>query len=196
MPSFFSILATLSTIFSEPSSPNSSCSFFSKSSPSESYSVWFTILRNSGKRTVSSRASCGLYMRIELPQRIHQLAAVIGIFERLIGGKLHGDVGHFASGLVLLHKDVDKIDKFSRFLEAREKKILLELFVIILDEIADDLGRIASLACSDSVGDCARGGAKPIHASATRSGVKKLQRPGNPVQKCRSFSTRFWGHGR
>src|SRR5213595_1111897 len=59
MPNRFSIEATLSTIFSKPSPPKSSSSFFSKSSPRESNSCGETILRNAGKRTVSSRASCG-----------------------------------------------------------------------------------------------------------------------------------------
>src|SRR5712691_1853568 len=46
MPSVFSMFVTLSTIFSKPSSPKSSCSFFSKSSPREAYSFALTILRN------------------------------------------------------------------------------------------------------------------------------------------------------
>src|SRR5437667_3809633 len=136
MPSFFSIPATLSIIFSKPSSPKSSCSFFSKSSPSESYSCPLTIFRNPGNSTVSSRASCGLYMRMKA-RRDSVFLTIICIFESLIGRKLHRDIGQFSASLMLLQKHIHQIGEFACLSKAREKKVLLQLLVVIFDETSN-----------------------------------------------------------
>jgi len=46
---------------------------------------------------------------------------------------MHRDIGEPPPRLVLLQKHIHKIDNLVRLLEAREKKILLQLLVIILD---------------------------------------------------------------
>src|SRR5437016_14360866 len=138
MPNRFSIEATLSTIFSKPSSPKSSSSFFSKSSPRESNSCGETILRNAGKRTVSSRASCGLYMRMKLPRGIDELRPLGFVLKRLQVREPHRDVCDAPPSLMLLAQHSHQVHELIGFFEAREKKILLKLLVIIFHEAAND----------------------------------------------------------
>ena len=79
----------------------------------------------------------------KLPHRIGELAPVAGILQRLIGGELQSDVREPAAALMLLQKNIDEIRQLVRFLETREKKVLLQFLVIILDEIANDLRRLS-----------------------------------------------------
>jgi hypothetical protein len=74
----------------------------------------------------------------KLAHRIGKLPSIICILERMTRREMHRYVGQPPPGLVLLQKHIHKIDKFVRLLEAREKKILFQLFVIIFDEIAND----------------------------------------------------------
>jgi hypothetical protein len=53
---------------------------------------------------------------------------------------MHRDIGEPSPRLVLLQKHIHKIDKLVRLLEAREKKILLQLLVIILDKFTENSG--------------------------------------------------------
>src|SRR5438046_3485230 len=101
MPNRFSIEATLSTIFSKPSSPKSSSSFFSKSSPRESNSCGETILRNAGKRTVSSRLVRIVHAN-ELPRGIDEMRPLGFVLKRLQVREPHRDVCDAPPSLMLL----------------------------------------------------------------------------------------------
>jgi hypothetical protein len=78
----------------------------------------------------------------ELSQGICELSPVIGVFERLKRGELKRLIGHAAPCLMLLEKHIDQVHELARFSKTREKKVLFQLFVVVLDEAANDFRRI------------------------------------------------------
>src|SRR5215472_13901418 len=94
-----------------------------------------TILCSSGNRTVSSRASCGAYMRLNASKSLAKRLRSYSVFK---------------DKAVAMTRSVTRrpawccaqsvSTSFFRFAEPRKEVILFELLVIILDELPDDDG--------------------------------------------------------
>src|SRR5207249_9162004 len=138
MPNRFSIEATLSTIFSKPSSPKSSSSFFSKSSPERIKLMRRNDLAKRGKKDGVLARLVRIVHADELPRGIDELRPLGFVLKRLQVREPHRDVCDAPPSLMLLAQHSHQVHELIGFFEARKKKTLLKLLVIIFHETAND----------------------------------------------------------
>lgn len=78
----------------------------------------------------------------ELPQRVRQLAPVVGMADGRQRGQMQRRIGEPSASLVLLQQHVHQVHQRVGLAKAGEQEALFELFVVVLDERADDPGRL------------------------------------------------------
>src|SRR4029077_8718392 len=94
----------------------------------------------SGKQ---NRIFAGLVRAIhakEGAKSVRQFVGVGNIFKSRKGGEFANLRGQQAAGFVLRKKSIHQVDQLADLAKAREQEIFFELLVVVLDEMADDVG--------------------------------------------------------
>src|SRR5438552_16774520 len=131
MPNRFSIEATLSTIFSKPSIAKELVFLLLKILAERIKLMRRNDFAKRGKKNGVLTRLVRIVHADELPRGIDEPRPLGFVLERLQFREPRSDVCDAPPSLMLLTQHFDQVHELIGFFEAREKKILLELLVII-----------------------------------------------------------------